>query len=89
MRRERRRTNNAEKEMMSKLGLIFGRFGDHLCVDCANLPHVVGSAINVDTKTKFTIRSTQISKCNDMPIGRKPVCAKFEKGSLFLIYSKD
>ena len=35
-------------------------------------------------KIHLPVPHTQISKCNDMPTGRKPGCAKFEKGSLFL-----
>ena len=52
--------NNAEKEMMSKLGLVSGKFGDYLCVDCANLPYTGGC--NQFTNTKFTRPDAQVSE---------------------------
>ena len=38
------------------------RFGDYLCVDCANLPHVVDSVHYQFTHTKFTRPNSNISK---------------------------
>ena len=45
---------------MTELGGAGDRFGDNLCVDCANLSCVSGH--NQFTNTKFTRRVTKISK---------------------------
>ena len=45
---------------MIKLEGAGGRFGDYLCVDCANLPYVGGH--NKCTNTKFTRPCSRILK---------------------------
>lgn len=45
--------NNSARNVIVKRGVAGGRFGDHLCLDCANLPYV---------GIKFTRPRTQIYK---------------------------
>ena len=49
-----------QKCRMIRRGWVGDRFGDNLCLDCANLLHVRGK--NQFTNTKFTRPNTKISK---------------------------
>ena len=56
----------AEKKksfVITKRGRAGGRFGDHMCMDCANLLYVGGR--NQFTNTKFARPNTQISRSSD------------------------
>ena len=50
------------QRLIGNLGGAGDRFGDYLCVDCANLPHVVDSVHYQFTHTKFTRPNSNISK---------------------------
>jgi len=54
---------NRARVMMAKLGGAGDRFGDYLCVDCANLPDAGGH--DQFTNTKFTRPKAQISESSD------------------------
>ena len=57
---ERHRGRWTSKWLVTKLGGAGDRFGDYICVDCANLPYAGGC--NQFTDTKFTRPDAQVSE---------------------------